>query len=270
MQTVYIGNTLINDVMLGSQRMDDVLQNTETPNLFIEYLIVAGGGASGASAGSARVPGSGGGGAGGLKSGSLILPPSNISYTVRVGSGGAGRVDNVGRNGNTSEFNSILTTGGGGGGSNGLSATTNGSNGGSGGGGGYTTGVGGTGVTGEGRNGGNSNGVNIAGGGGGAGSAGNTAGAGGSGSGSIWLNSIEYAIGGCGDGSSFCRQNQGAGYGNGGGGVYDINIGDAGQNGVVIIRYAGSGSRASGGTLSFSNGYTYHTFSTVATSSFTY
>jgi len=24
MQTVYIGNTLVNDVMLGSQRMDDV------------------------------------------------------------------------------------------------------------------------------------------------------------------------------------------------------------------------------------------------------
>jgi hypothetical protein len=27
MQTVYVGNTLINDVMLGAQRMDDVLQN---------------------------------------------------------------------------------------------------------------------------------------------------------------------------------------------------------------------------------------------------
>ena len=27
MQTVYVGNTLINDVMLGSQRMDDVIQN---------------------------------------------------------------------------------------------------------------------------------------------------------------------------------------------------------------------------------------------------
>ena len=25
MQTVYLGNTLINDVMLGSQRMDDVI-----------------------------------------------------------------------------------------------------------------------------------------------------------------------------------------------------------------------------------------------------
>jgi len=31
MQTVYIGNTLINDVMLGSQRMDDVLQLNVTP-----------------------------------------------------------------------------------------------------------------------------------------------------------------------------------------------------------------------------------------------
>jgi hypothetical protein len=269
MQTVYIGNTLINDVMLGSQRMDDTLQNTST-DLYIEYLIVAGGGASGASPGSPRVPGSGGGGAGGLKSGSLILPPTNISYTVRVGRGGNGKIDNVGENGYTSEFNSVLTTGGGGGGSNGQYATTNGSNGGSGGGGGYTTGVGGTGVSGEGRNGGNSNGVNISGGGGGAGSVGGGTPAGASGSGSIWLNSIEYAIGGGGDGTSYNRYNQGGIYGNGGFGVYNTNTGEAGQNGVVIIRYAGSGSRASGGTLSFSDGYTYHTFSTVATSSFTY
>jgi hypothetical protein len=31
MQTIYIGNTLINDVMLGSQRMDDVLTNGNIP-----------------------------------------------------------------------------------------------------------------------------------------------------------------------------------------------------------------------------------------------
>ena len=34
MQTVYIGNTLVNDVMLGSQRMDDVLQKfTSVPTI---------------------------------------------------------------------------------------------------------------------------------------------------------------------------------------------------------------------------------------------
>ena len=31
MQTIYIGNTLINDVMLGSQRMDDVLTKGNIP-----------------------------------------------------------------------------------------------------------------------------------------------------------------------------------------------------------------------------------------------
>jgi hypothetical protein len=30
MQTVYIGNTLVNDVMLGSQRMDDVFTVKDT------------------------------------------------------------------------------------------------------------------------------------------------------------------------------------------------------------------------------------------------
>ncbi len=41
MQTVYIGNTLVNDIMLGAQRMDDVLQDL---NLYIDWLLVGGGG----------------------------------------------------------------------------------------------------------------------------------------------------------------------------------------------------------------------------------
>ncbi len=41
MQTVYIGNTLVNDIMLGRQRMDDVLQDL---NLYIDWLLVGGGG----------------------------------------------------------------------------------------------------------------------------------------------------------------------------------------------------------------------------------
>jgi hypothetical protein len=44
MQTVYVGNTLINDVMLGSQRMDDVIAQPYPLN--IDWLLV-GGGASG-------------------------------------------------------------------------------------------------------------------------------------------------------------------------------------------------------------------------------
>ena len=268
MQTVYIGNTLINDVMLGSQRMDDVLQNT---NLLIEYLIVAGGGAGGAAPGFS-VPGSGGGGAGGLRSGSLIIPKSNTSYTVQVGAGGTGRVDNQGNNGVQSIFNAISTVGGGGGGSNNAGGgNRNGAVGGSGGGGGGTTGLLAAGTVGQGNSGSNSNGTNICGGGGGAGGdAGTGSFQGGSGSGSIWLDGLEYSIGGCGDGSSFCRMGQGAGYGNGGGGTFQENVGKTGQNGVVKIRYAGTGSKASGGTITYSSGYTYHTFTSVATSSFTY
>jgi len=44
MQTVYIGNKLINDIFLGSQRMDDTLQSL---SLTAEYLVVAGGGGGG-------------------------------------------------------------------------------------------------------------------------------------------------------------------------------------------------------------------------------
>jgi hypothetical protein len=269
MQTVYIGNTLINDVMLGSQRMDDVLQNT---NLLIEYLIVAGGGASGAAPGTS-IPGSGGGGAGGLRSGSLIIPKSNISYTVQVGPGGPGLLDNQGGNGSPSIFNAISTVGGGGGGKNqSAGGVKNGASGGSGGGGGGTTGLLAAGTVGQGNSGSNSNGSNIAGGGGGAGSnAGTGSFQGGSGSGSIWLDNLEYSIGGGGDGSSFARQNQGAGFGNGAGAVFNQTTGNSGQSGVVKVRYAGS-PQASGGTISQSGGYTYHTYTYSAgvTSSFTY
>jgi hypothetical protein len=270
MQTVYIGNTLINDVMLGSQRMDDVLQNT---NLLIEYLIVAGGGASGAAPGTSNPPGSGGGGAGGLRSGSLIIPKSNISYTVQVGPGGPGRFDNQGGNGSPSIFNAISTVGGGGGGKNQTAGgVKDGAAGGSGGGGGGTTGVGGAGTTNEGFAGSNTNGSTICGGGGGAsGPGGSGAFQGGSGSGSIWLDNLEYSIGGGGDGSSFARQNQGAGFGNGAAGVFQQNAGAAGQNGVIKVRYYGA-PIASGGTISQSGGYTYHTYTYSAgvTSSFTY
>jgi len=62
METVYLGNTLINDVMLGSQRMDDTLQNR---NILIEYLVVAGGGAGGqGDDGGSGTQHGGGGGAG--------------------------------------------------------------------------------------------------------------------------------------------------------------------------------------------------------------
>jgi hypothetical protein len=84
MQTVYIGNTLINDVFLGSQQVDDVLQ-IQAP-LNVDYLIVAGGGAGG---NNIEAGGNGGGGgAGGLLSGSLIANPLLTSLAVTVGTAG--------------------------------------------------------------------------------------------------------------------------------------------------------------------------------------
>ena len=81
MQTVYIGNTLINDVMLGSQRMDDVL--TPLSAYSIEYLLVAAGGAGGGSTSNTRNGGAGG--AGGLLSGSLSLSPlTNYSIVSTI------------------------------------------------------------------------------------------------------------------------------------------------------------------------------------------
>jgi hypothetical protein len=268
MQTVYIGNTLINDVMLGSQRMDDVFQSSQ---ILIQYLIVGGGAAGGAAPGNG-IPGSAGGGAGGLISGSLLIPKSNISYTVQVGPKGLATTG-AGGGGYPSIFNTTTAFGGGGGGSNMSAGQFNGLQGASGGGGG---GTGGSGAASnyplQGNSGSNSNGSNIAGGGGGAGSvAGTGAFQGGSGSGSIWLDGLEYSIGGGGDGTSYQRYNQGATYGNGGPGGYGNTTGELGFNGVVKVRYAGA-PRASGGTISQSGGYTYHTYTYSAgvTSSFTY
>ena len=135
MQTVYLGNTLINDVMLGSQRMDDVF--TPLQSFQAEYLIVASGNFGGASGGSPSRRG-GGGGAGGLLSGSLVILPYT-NYFIQVG----------GFDGNNISYQSYITgsniysvaTGGGEGGYGGFTdATKDGKNGGSGGGGGYYSG----------------------------------------------------------------------------------------------------------------------------------
>ena len=152
--------------------------NAQVP---VEYLVVAGGGGGGNMAG---------GGAGGVLQGSLSLSAAaGSSYTVTIGSGGAGGVgtsNTQGINGNISVFSSITTLGGGGGGafsttlSNGL-ATSSGTTG-SGGGGGitatspYPPGIIGYGTSPQGYNGGL--GIDTGYGGGGGGGAGGTGGAG--------------------------------------------------------------------------------------------
>lgn len=174
----------------------------------VEYLVVAGGGGGGADRG-------GGGGAGGMLTGSLAVTPG--SYTITIGSGGAGALaDNVtASNGNDSSALGIISSGGGGGGSEG----TTGANGGSGGGASYSRTAGG-GTTGQGNDG--ANGVSNprrTGGGGGAGAAATNQNGGVGLQSSISGTSTYYAGGG------------------GGGGYFNDGHGGSGGSGIVIIRY---------------------------------
>jgi hypothetical protein len=52
--------------------------------------------------------------------------------------------------------------------------------------------------------------------------------------------------------------------GGGGGGADDRANAAAGGSGVVMVRYAGT-ARGSGGTITSSGGYTYHTFNASGT-----
>jgi hypothetical protein len=245
MQTVYVGNTLVNDVMLGSQRMDDVFSLNSSYS--IEYLVVAGGGGGGPVFGGTA---SGCGGGGGLLSGSLLVNPLTL-YQVAVGNGGNGE----GQNGFPSYLtgsNAYLYSFGGGGGGY---PNNVGSNGGSGGGGGGTNRAGGTGVSGQGTN--------------GSAATGNQGGSGGglAAFSSITGTSTQYAVGGVG-GSGV---NGTANTGNGGtgwlgtqGGPYN---GGTGGTGRVVVRYLGP-QRALGGTVSTDGDYTIHQYTSVGTFTF--
>jgi hypothetical protein len=260
MQTVYIGSTLVNDVMLGSQRMDDVLQSL---SFQAEYLVVAGGGGGGVFQ-SAKA--GGGGGAGGLLSGSVKIL-NNYQYQIGVGAGGT-----QGINGSNSFFTGsyfyLVSTGGGAG----AKDSADGNNGGSGGGGavtfaGFT--AGGTGVVGQGNNGATGStdvGLNKAGPGGGAGASPTSETIGGAGKfSSISGTQILYASGG------YANSNTSAGThyrGIGGdGGILLSNAGKSGGSGSVIIRYEGS-QIANGGTVTTDGSYTIHTFTSSGTFSY--
>jgi hypothetical protein len=217
--------------------------------LSIEYLIVGGGAGA---AGSAYDPSfartnTGGGSGGGIVTGSLTLS-TNTTYPTIIGEGGAAALtEATGYAGNSSEFNSISAAGG-----NGSYRGTGGTN--------PTSPLGGNGGNGA------SNGF----------------------SGYTWLNGSTYAGGGGGgNGNSATRFSGGAGGGGQGGndvegtrdgdagtantggggggasfksGVF-VAIGNAGGSGVVIVRYSGT-PVATGGTITQSGGYTYHTFTT--------
>jgi hypothetical protein len=244
------------------------------PPLSIDWLLIGGGASGGTSDQNISSLVGGGGGAGRFVSASQEIQPGSISITV--GAGGAARTArSQGDNGDDSEMTiagiTYISYGGGGGGEGvfGIAGTRFGRPGGSGGGGasassgsafgGYTGGeeIEGEPIVGFGNPGGTT-GVGtwpLSGYGGGAGT---------DRSGREWLDGVTYCIGGPGY-SSGDAEGTTAGCGSSGSITADSN---AGKNGVCIIRYAGTGSQATGGTISYSNGYTYHTFNSNGT--FTY
>jgi hypothetical protein len=244
----------------------------ETAKRRYEILVVAGGGGGGLSRG-------GGGGAGGLQyfMNYNLTPSFN---TIIVGNNGS-----VGTDGGNSTFSNLISFGGGGGGTLNIAGRDGGSGGGGGGaGGGGTTQPGGLGTPGQGNDGYQIPADTTTGiGGGGAGTAGQVR-DGGSGS---YIPSFA-AIGGspagwfAGGGGSSGNSSRGFGGigGGGNGGISATGVtgsantggggggGSAGGTGIVAIRYNGA-PIALGGEITQSEGYTYHVFRTVGTSSFT-
>jgi hypothetical protein len=265
-----------------------------------EYLIVAGGGGGGGVGNSAG----GGGGAGGLLSGFVTVAPSS-SYTITVGAGGAQNNNGSnssyssttalggGYGGqNYDGTGTLVSRQGNSGGSGGGSAKN--ANVGT---------VGGAGTSGQGYAGGGANAAGSTGGGGGGGAGGvgeygyytgsqEYAGNGGVGLNySTWATATSTGVsgyyaggggGGVNTGTSHHNGSGGAGGGagavdsgtpsnatantggGGAGGIWQSGNGSSGGSGIVIIRYLGS-QRGSGGTVTSSGGYTYHTFTSSGT-----
>jgi len=261
----------------------------------LEYLVVAGGGGG---AGGWGGLGGGGGGAGGYIASSVSVLQGINSYSITIGSGGAGAQSQnatLGGNGTNSSFGSLTTCIGGGGAA--TWSLSQSSSGGSGAGASYSTGSPGSGTSGQGFGGGLGSAGTGAGGGGGGGALnqggnGSSTAGGAGGNGAQWLNGTYYAGGG--GGGVISNQTIGAGglggggnggrapdagvtpvsgspgsanTGGGGGGAANnsaSHFGGNGGSGVVIVRYLGS-QKGTGGTVTSAGGYTYHTFTTSGT-----
>jgi hypothetical protein len=252
MNTVYIGSTLVNDIFLANKRIDEI--GLPKGPLSIEYLIVGAGGEAF----------NGGGGGAQYVTGSTTL--STGTYPVVAAKITTGTPTQTQVSGAYSSFLEITSKGGGNGGEyNASAALARGwdgacGGGGAGAGGAAPSGVGGTGTAGG--NGGTASNINNGGGGGGASgsAAGSTPGLG-----KQWLDGNYY----CGGGYGYNHSGEtilGASPNGGGGGLW--NSGPSGP-GTVRIRYAGSGSQATGGTIIYSGSYTYHTFTGSSASSTT-
>jgi hypothetical protein len=269
----------------------------------VEVLVVAGGGGGGNDVG-----GGGGAGGVIYRQNYSVSPNTTYTVIVGAGGSGGIAFGAIPTNGANSQFDTLLAIGGGYGGSyNNVPGNLGGSGGGGAGGPGGTQHINpGAGIIGQGNSG--SAGIPpvtgySSGGGGGAGGAGLAGilngpggaggpgiaynisgtltfyGGGGGGGGGDDLGSDGRAFGGIGGGgggaarsgsfsvnASF-RDGQ-PNTGGGGGGTGGWNNAGAGGSGIVIVRYLGY-QKATGGTVTYVNGYTIHTFTSVGSTTFT-
>jgi hypothetical protein len=248
---------------------------------YVEVLVVAGGGCGGNGNGLGYE--AGGGGAGGVLYNSAYQLTNASAITVTIGAGGGSKtVPGNGNNGSNSVFGSLIAVGGGGG----STGSGTGQSGGSGGGGAHPKTQGGAGTAGQGFQGVTPPDFSRGGGGGGAGGTGNLGVGGngvaysisgtstyyGGGGGGTLYSPNNGGLGGGGNGSTVFRGTSTAtgtaNTGGGGGGGYSdtdtLASGGAGGSGIVIIRYPGLPA-ATGGTITYLNGYTIHTFTTSGT-----
>ena len=271
--TYYYNVTVFDSGSINSQSYSDqTVTVAASPAYDIEYLVVAGGGASDLG---------GGAGAGGYLSSSLSSIESGTSITVTVGAGGAGSTNSAGRRGNNGQDSSIassagtsfttVTSIGGGAGSTGNDADKSGGDGGSGGGVRYYDYLAdgsrapGSGTVGQGNDGGSATYAHyVSGGGGGAGAAGestttNDSGDGGIGRQSSITGTATYYAGGGGGGGGYSGTSTGNG-GSGGGG--NANGGSAGAN-------TGGGGAGGGVNSSAGNGGSGVVILRIPTSNYT-
>lgn len=264
MSRIYLGNTLIEAPYYGSDFVNDIAVVT---GFNIQYIIVAGGGGGGfggPGGGTTFNTLGGGGGAGGAIIGATTLDSG--SYSVIIGakgtSGKTSPPNTKPTNGGNSTFLGLTAIGGGAAGNGATNCSfSSGSIGGSGGGGGSRSDVLGC-ITAVGTlNQGNSGAQ--AGGGGGAGTSPVDKLNGGNGI--VWLNGQTFAEGGS-TVSRPDRTTRGSG-GRGGNFFPNPQNGFDGLDGAVLIRYKGI-PQATGGTITESGGFTFHTFTSNGT--FTY
>lgn len=214
------------------------------------YLVIGHGGHG---AGSSTTPSAGGGGGGGgFKAGTDLIITAPIAITVDTVLGGTSSIGTF----------AVVHSGGNGGGGAVFSGGGSGSDGASGGGGGSPDGDHGSAIHGAEGHDGADGGPGLGGGGGGSGSPGfpgSTTGQGGSETlNDITGTNVTYCSGGDSGGTTLLPP------GNGGAGGFNGSGGQAGQPGIVMIRYPGI-PRATGGTITSVGTDTLHTFTANGT-----